>query len=119
MAQPQPEQQAQQEEPRYKTLGVRLDERLHSQLSFIAQLTESTLADEIRRSIEARVEAAQQDPELVARAEATRAEIEREARARQQAIAGFFGSVAVDGTGGPAEGKPGGRARSTAANASK
>lgn len=92
----QPEQAAQAEQ-RYKTLGVRLEEDLHARLSFIAQLSGSSLADEIRRSIEARVDAAQDDPELVARAQAVRAEIEREAQARQQAIAGFFGEVAVGG----------------------
>jgi uncharacterized membrane-anchored protein YjiN (DUF445 family) len=83
------------EQQRVKTLGVRVDEELHAQLTFIAQLTDSTIADEIRRSIEERVVAAQSDPELIARAEEVRAEIEREAQARQQAIAGLFGSLAV------------------------
>ncbi len=83
------------EQQRFKTLGVRVDEELHAQLTFIAQLTDSTIADEIRRSIEERVVAAQSDPELIARAEEVRAEIEREAQARQQAIAGLFGSLAV------------------------
>ena len=86
------------EQQRYKTMGVRLEEDLHARLSFIAQLTESTISDEIRRAIEARVQAAQSDPELVARAEAVRADIEREAQARQQAIAGFFGGTAVAGS---------------------
>lgn len=90
--QPQPTNPEQQ---RFKTLGVRVDEELHAQLTFIAQLTDSTIADEIRRSIEERVVAAQSDPELIARAEEVRAEIEREAQARQQAIAGLFGSLAV------------------------
>lgn len=87
---------AEQHRP-YKTMGVRLDLELHSQLSFIAQLTGSSLSDEITRSIKARVEAAQADPDLVARAEAVRADIEREAQTRQQAIAGFFGEKAVAG----------------------
>jgi hypothetical protein len=90
--QPQPTNPEQQ---RFKTLGVRVDEELHAQLTFIAQLTDSTIADEIRRSIEERVVAAQSDPDLIARAEEVRAEIEREAQARQQAIAGLFGSLAV------------------------
>lgn len=92
--------QAQQpaEQARFKTLGVRIEEGLHAQLSFIAQLNGATIADEIRRSIEARVQAAQDDPELVARAEAVHAEIEREAQARRQAIAGFFGQIAVSGS---------------------
>lgn len=83
------------EQQRFKTLGVRIEEGLHAQLSFIAQLSGSTLADEIKGSIEARVRAAQDDPELVARAEAVQAELQREAEARRQAIAGFFGRTAV------------------------
>src|SRR5437762_2827080 len=90
--QPQP---ANPEQQRFKTLGVRVDEELHAQLTFIAQLTDSTIADEIRRSIEARVVAAQPDPDLIARAEEVRAELEREAHARQQAIAGLSGGLAV------------------------
>lgn len=92
-----PQPAAGQEQQRVKTLGVRIEEGLHAQLTFLAQLQGSTIADEIRRSIEARVQAAQSDPELIARAEAVRAEIEREAQARQQAIAGLFGRIAVDG----------------------
>ncbi|MBV9869341.1 MAG: hypothetical protein JO214_01835 [Frankiaceae bacterium] len=93
---PTTQQPAEAEQQRYKTLGVRLDEDIHARLSFIAQLSGSTITDEIRRSIEARIDAAQADPELVERAQQVRAEIEREAQARQQAISGFFGKVAVD-----------------------
>jgi hypothetical protein len=89
------EQPTNGEQQHFKTLGVRIDEELHAQLTFIAQLSDRTIGDEIRRSIEARVHAAQSDPELIARAEAVRAEIEREAQARQQAIAGLFGRLAV------------------------
>jgi predicted HicB family RNase H-like nuclease len=84
------------EPARFKTLGVRLEAELHAQLSFIAQLSGHTLAEEIRNAIQGRVIAAQTDADLVARAEAVRAEIEREAAARRQAIAGFFGATAVD-----------------------
>ena len=63
----QPSQPAEgEEQQRYKTLGVRIDEDLHAQLSFIAHLTGSTIADERRHSIEGRVQAAQSDPELIA-----------------------------------------------------
>jgi hypothetical protein len=111
----QPQEQAQsqteaaegEQAQRFKTLGVRIDEGLHAQLTFIAQLTGTTMADQIRQSIEARVQSAQDDPELVARAEAARAEIEREAEARKQAIAGLFGKLAVTGEVTPP--RPGGR----------
>ena len=86
------------EQQRFKTLGVRIEEGLHSRLSFIAQLSGNTLADEIKGSIEARVRAAQQDPDLVARAAAVQAELQREAEARREAIAGFFGQTALTET---------------------
>jgi hypothetical protein len=86
------------EQQRFKTLGVRIEEGLHAQLSFIAQLSGNTLADEIKGSIEARVRSAQDDPDLVARAEAVQAELQREAEAKRQAIAGFFGRAAVSET---------------------
>jgi hypothetical protein len=90
---------ADQEQQRFKTLGVRIDEDLHAQLTFIAQLRGNTVTDEIKHSIAARVHAAQDDPELLARAEEVRAEIEREAEARKQAIAGLFGKLAIGGEG--------------------
>ncbi len=88
-------QRVEQTEERYKTLGVRLGEEIHAQLSFIAQLKGTSITEEIRQSIEARVLAAQDDPELIERAEAVRSQIEREAAARREAIAGFFGKAAV------------------------
>jgi hypothetical protein len=90
--------QAEQEQQHYKTLAVRVEESLHAQLRFIAQLSDSSIAEEIRRAIEARVATAQDDPDLQARAEQVRGEIEREAAARRDAIAGFFGKTAVEAT---------------------
>lgn len=87
-----PEEEQQQH---YKTLAVRLDEATHAQLRFIAQLGGSSISEEIRRSIEARLTAAKDDPDLITRAEAARAEIERQAAARSAAIAGFLGQPAV------------------------
>jgi hypothetical protein len=89
------QEQQQDAERRYKTLGVRLEEGIHAQLSFISQLKGSTLGDEIKASIEAHVVAAQSDPELIERAQRVREQIEREAKARQAAIAGLFGAVAL------------------------
>lgn len=109
------QQQQLPEQTRFKTLGVRIEEGLHAQLSFIAQLEGATIADEIRRSIEARVQAAQDDPELVARAEIVNAEIQREAQARRQAIAGFFGKAAVTGAADESEPTRRGSSRRTSA----
>lgn len=86
------------QEQHLKTIAIRVEESLHAQLRFIAQLSGSTITDEIRRAIETRIATAQDDPELVARAQRAREEIEREAAARSAAIAGFMGATAVSGT---------------------
>jgi glycerol-3-phosphate dehydrogenase len=84
-----------EEQQRYKTVPVKLEEGTHAQLRFIAQLSGNSIADEIRRSVDARIVAAQDDADLIARAEQVRQEIEREAAARSAAIAGFLGQPAV------------------------
>ena len=81
----------------YKTLGIRVDNDLHARLSFISQLRESTLSGEIIQAIRGHVDAAQADPDLIAKAEEVRTQIEREAEARRAAIAGMFGSTALTG----------------------
>jgi hypothetical protein len=73
-----------------KTLGIKLKPDVHAQLSFIAQLREGTITDEIQFAIAERVARAKADPELASKAAEARAEIEREAAARQQAIASLF-----------------------------
>ncbi|MDX1870718.1 hypothetical protein SBI67_01165 [Mycolicibacterium sp. 120266] len=73
-----------------KTLGIRLQPDVHAQLSFIAQLRDGTITDEIQIAIAAHIVAAKNDPELASKAAEARAEIEREAAARQQAIATLF-----------------------------
>ena len=78
-----------------KTLAIRVEETLHAQLRFIAQLRETSITDEIRQAIESRVASAQDDPEIINRAQQARDELEREAAARSAAIAGFLGKPAV------------------------
>lgn len=82
-------------EQQFRTIAVRVEENLHTQLSFIAQLSGSNLSEEVRKAIEVRIATAQDDPELVAKAQRAREEIEREAKARSAAIAGFMGQAAV------------------------
>lgn len=82
----------------FKTIAVRVQESLHAQLSFIAQLSGSSISEEIRQAIERRIATAQDDPDLIARAETVRQQIEREAAARTAAIAGFMGQHAVTTT---------------------
>ena len=88
--------ESERQEKHLRTLAVRLDEGIHAQLQFIAQLRGSSISDEIRRAVENRIATAQDDPELIARAQEVREEIEREAAARSAAIAGFLGSPAVE-----------------------
>ena len=94
-----PEREQREQEQHLKTIAVRVEEGLHAQLRFIAQLNGSSITEEIRRAIETRIATAQEDPDLVARAEQARDEIEREAAARAAAIAGFLGKPAVSATG--------------------
>ena len=86
------------------------DDELHAQLSVLAQLRQSTITDEIRISIESHLEASTSDPELKNRAKAVLDDIERDAKAREAAIATLF-SASTEQPGGA--GKPG-RSRSAA-----
>ena len=76
-----------------KTLAIRLDDELHAQLSVLAQLSGSSLTDEIRQALEAHLKAMRSSPELSERAKAVSEEIEHEAQARQAAITTLFGSA--------------------------
>jgi hypothetical protein len=91
-------EQAELQEQHLKTLAIRVEESLHAQLRFIAQLSGTTITEEIRRAIENRITTAQDDPELIKRAQQAREEIEREAAARSAAIAGFIGTTAAAAT---------------------
>lgn len=74
-----------------KTLAIRLDDELHAQLSVLAQLSGTSLTDEIRQAIETHLEARRESPELSARAQQVAEEIEHEAQARREAITTLFG----------------------------
>ena len=74
-----------------KTLAIRLDDELHAQLSVLAQLSATTLTDEIRQALEAHLKAKRDNPELTKRAKAGSDEIKHEAQVRQAAIATLFG----------------------------
>lgn len=113
---PLPERQQEQEQ-HLKTIAVRVEEGLHAQLRFIAQLNDSSISEEIRRAIETRIATAQDDPDLVARAQQAHEEIEREAAARAAAIAGFLGKPALTAT--ADESSPAPRARRTNKTASE
>ena len=75
------------------TLAIRIDTARHAQLTWIADLRDSSLKAECFKAVDAYIEAAKKDPELIAKAEAAREEIERQAKARQDAIADLFTST--------------------------
>jgi plasmid stability protein len=76
-----------------KTLAIRLDDELHAQLSVLAQLSGTSLTDEIRQALEAHLKAKRDNPELTERAKAVSEEIEHEAQVRQAAITTLFGNA--------------------------
>ncbi|WP_216896139.1 hypothetical protein [Nocardia alni] len=72
------------------TLAIRIDTARHAQLTWIAELRDSSLKAECFAAVDAYIEAAKNDPDLMARASAARAAIEEEAKARQAAIDNLF-----------------------------
>mgnify|MGYP000843930079 CR=1 FL=1 len=75
-----------------KTMAIRLDDELHAQLSVLAQLSGTSLTDEIRQALEAHLKAKRTSPELSERAKAVSEEIEHEAQVRRAASTTLFGS---------------------------
>ncbi len=90
-----------------KTLAIRLDDEQHAQLGMIAKLEELSVSDAIRIAIDSWIEQKRANPELVKRAEAVLADIDREAATRRGAIAALLSS---EGTTEPEE-KPTGTTR--------
>ncbi|MGH4017188.1 MAG: hypothetical protein ACRDSL_25325 [Pseudonocardiaceae bacterium] len=74
-----------------RTLAVRITEDLRAQLDIVAQLTGRSATEEIRLALEHWIEKVKSDPAIQKRAEAIRAEIERDAQTRRNAIAAIFG----------------------------
>ena len=74
-----------------RTLAVRITEDLRAQLDIVVQLTGRSTTEEIRLALEHWIEKTKSDPAIQKKAEAIRAEIEREAQTRRKAIAAIFG----------------------------
>jgi hypothetical protein len=79
-----------------KTLGIRYQPALHTQLTVIAQLRGHSFQDEVIAASEAHVEAAKQDPELVGRLQAAIADIDRDAANRRDALAALFSTTELE-----------------------
>lgn len=74
-----------------RTLAVRINEDLRAQLDVVAQITGRSTTEEIRVALEHWVEKIKSDPATLQKAEQIRADIEREAQTRRNAIAAIFG----------------------------
>ena len=87
-----------------RTLAVRITEDLRAQLDIIAQLTSRSTTEGIRLALEYWIEkTSKSDPAIQKKAEMIRAEIERDAQTRRNAIAAIFGG---DGSTEKTEGAP-------------
>ncbi|GAB3174066.1 hypothetical protein GCM10027059_45800 [Myceligenerans halotolerans] len=75
-----------------RTLAVRITEELRAQLDVVAQITGRSTTEEIRLALEHWIEKTKSDPATLQKAEAIRADIEREAQTRRDAITAIFGS---------------------------
>ena len=83
-----------------RTLAVRIHDDLRAQLDVIAQLNDRSVTEEIRVALESWVETTKSDPKTLQRTELVRAEIEREAETKRNAITAIFGATS---NGGPAK----------------
>ncbi len=75
-----------------RTLAVRISDDLRAQLDVIAQLNDRSVTEEIRIALEGWVETSKSDPKVLQRAETVRADIEREAETKRNAISSIFGA---------------------------
>ena len=80
----------------YKVLSVRTSEDTRAQLEVLAQLNERSMTEETRIALEHWVEKSKSDPTVLKRAEQVRAEIEREAETKRNAITAVLGSNAPE-----------------------
>lgn len=75
----------------YKVLSVRTSEDTRAQLEVLAQLNERSVTEETRIALEHWVEKSKSDPAVLKRAERVRAEIERDAETKRNAINAVLG----------------------------
>lgn len=80
------------EQRKVKTLAIRLEPELHAQLSVIAQLRGSSLAEEIRTALSAHVASQATSTDLAGSAATLLEDIEREAAERREALTALLGT---------------------------
>lgn len=76
----------------YKVLTVRTSEDTRAQLEVLAQLNERSVTEETRIALEHWVEKSKSDPLVLERAEQVRADIERDAETKRNAINAVLGN---------------------------
>ena len=76
----------------YKVLTVRTSEDTRAQLEVLAQLNERSVTEETRIALEHWVEKSKSDPAVLKRAVQVRAEIERDAETKRNAINAVLGN---------------------------
>ena len=76
----------------YKVLSVRTSEDTRAQLEVLALLNERSVTEETRIALEHWVEQSKSDPAVLKRAEQVRAEIERDAETKRNAINAVLGN---------------------------
>lgn len=74
-----------------RTIAIRVEDELHSQLTLLAQLSERSLVDEVREAIDAHITRRSSEVDLTAQAQAALEEIDRQVAARRQAIEALLG----------------------------
>lgn len=84
-----------------RPLSVRMTESTRAQLDIIAQLNDRSVTEEVRLAIESWIEKSKNDPRVLERAEAVRADIEREAATKRSAISAIFDPPAPAGKAAP------------------
>ncbi|GAB2646832.1 hypothetical protein [Kribbella swartbergensis] len=94
----------------YKTIGVRLSNGLHSQVTMVAKIDGISLQDALVRGAAMYVEQKQAEPNFKARVAKALEQIEREAAERRGAIESLFGTKSQ------AEGAPASAAKKTTAS---
>lgn len=75
----------------HKVLSVRTSEDTRAQLEVLAQLNERSVTEETRIALEHWVERSKSDPAVLKRAEQVRAEIERDAETKRNAMNAVLG----------------------------
>ena len=94
-----------------RTLAVRIIDGLRAQLDVIALLNDRSVTEEIRIALEGWVETSKSDPAVLQRAETVRADIEREAQTKRNAITAIFGGSAQTAAASGATGGSRGRSK--------